>query len=172
MYHNVITYSDAENDEKDKAQQSNATTGIDMGPSLSFARKVWWDSLLCLYLSPAATRYQHLMPAQRDIASQRIISDLRFVFRESNYWFSFFHVPTFFGNFCDPVRRENMQPCLVLALLAMATFWQSSEIERGEPGRMRALRFRDEAQAALEASINSHWLDESVAQAAWVRRMH
>lgn len=168
-------YSDAGNDylvriddEKREIQQSNSTA-IDTGPSLSFARKVWWDSLLCLYLSPAAMRHQHLMPAQRDIASQRIISDLRFVFHESNAWFSFFHVPTFFGNFCDPVRRENMQPCLVLALLAMATFWQSSEIERGEPGRMRALRFRDEAQAALEASINSHWLDESVAQAAWVR---
>lgn len=104
------------------------------------------------------------------MASRSIMSDLRFVFRESNHWFSFFHFPTFFGNFCDPVRRENMQPCLVLALLAMSVFWQSSEVELGEQGRIHALRLRDEAQAALEASISSRWIDETVAQAAWVRR--
>lgn len=155
----------------DDEERSDATaTAIDIGPSLSFTRKVWWDSLLCLYLSPAATRHEHLTSTQRDIASRSVMSDLRFVFRESNYWFSFFHVPTFFGNFYDPVRRENMQPCLVLALLATSTFWQSSEVELGEQGRIRALRFRDEAQAALEASINSRWIDETVVQAAWVRR--
>ena len=175
LYHNVINYSNAGNyyllgvtDEKDKAQRSD-DTAIDVGPSISFTRKVWWDSLIYLYLPPSATRHGHLTPTQRDLASRSIMSDLKFVFRESNHWFSFFHVPTFFGNICDPVRRESMQPCLVLALLATAVFWQSSEVELGEQGRVRALRLRDEAQAALEASISSRWIDESVAQAAWVR---
>jgi hypothetical protein len=61
-----------------------------------------------------------------------------------------------------------MQPSLVLALLAIATFWQSSEIGNGSEGRERALRFRDEAQGALEASFNARWVDETLAQAAWV----
>lgn len=61
-----------------------------------------------------------------------------------------------------------MQPSLVLALLAMSIFWQSSEVGIGHTGRERALRFRDEAQSALEASVNAGWLDEALAQAAWV----
>ena len=177
LYHNAITYPNAGSyhlvgvaDETDKARRSDDTI-IEVGPSISFTRKVWWDSLLCLYLPPAATRHEHLTPNQRDMASRSIMSDLRFTFRESNYWFSFFHIPTFFGDICDPVRRENMQPCLVLALLATSVFWQSSEAELGEQGRMRALRLRDEAQAALEASISSRWIDETVVQAAWVRRI-
>ncbi|KAK2459632.1 hypothetical protein APHAL10511_008277 [Amanita phalloides] len=153
--------------DRDKLHETEAIV-IDSGPSLIFTRRVWWDSLLSLYASSTFIRHEHIKPAQRDIASWRIISDLRFGFRVSNDWHSFFHVPTFFANLCDPTRRESMQPCLVLALLAMATFWQSSEAELGEQGRMRALRFRDEAQAALEASISSRWIDETVVQAAWV----
>jgi len=61
-----------------------------------------------------------------------------------------------------------MQPSLILAMLSVATFWQSSEIGLGRQGRERALRFRDEAQAAMDASFNSGWIDETLAQAAWV----
>ncbi|PPQ66262.1 hypothetical protein CVT24_007280 [Panaeolus cyanescens] len=144
-------------------------TSFDIGgqPSLSFTRKIWWDSLLSLYLS--ATNLQPIVSSsQREIAAQNVISDLRFLFRSSNYWFSFFHLPTFFGNFYDPIRRENMQPSLVLALLAISTFWQSSEVGYGRRGRERALRLRDEAQAALDASFNAGWVDETLAQAAWL----
>ncbi|KAM6494149.1 hypothetical protein JOM56_010510 [Amanita muscaria] len=154
-------------DEQDETEPT-ITLSIDNEPSLRFARKIWWDSLLCLYLSPNSKRLQSLTSNQREIAARSITSDLRFVFRASNHWFSFMHIPTFFGEFYDPVRREGIQPCLVLSLLAMATFWKSSEVEMAKQGRERALRLRDEAQAALEASINSRWIDETVVQAAWV----
>lgn len=62
-----------------------------------------------------------------------------------------------------------MQPSLVLSALALSTFFQSSESDQGKFGRDRALRFRDEAQGALEASFNAGWVDETLAQAAWVR---
>ena len=137
-------------------------------PSLCFTRKVWWDSLLSLYISPSASRLQALTVGQRESAMQGIASDLRFLFKVSNFFLSFFHIPTFFGNFFDPSKRENMQPSLILAMLSMATFWQSSEIGLGRQGRERALRFRDEAQAAMDASFNSGWIDETLAQAAWV----
>ncbi|KNZ81288.1 Quinic acid utilization activator, partial [Termitomyces sp. J132] len=97
-----------------------------------------------------------------------ITSDIRFLFNTSNYWFSFFYLPTFNSNYFDPVRRERMQPSLILALLAMSTFWQSSEAGLGHLGRERALRFRDEAQSALDASFNAGWIDETLAQAAWL----
>lgn len=141
---------------------------ISSTPSLNFSRKIWWDSLLSLYISPTANRRQALTPSQRESAAQGITSDIRFLFRASNYWFSFFHIPSFFGSYFDPTKRERIQPSLILALLAMATFWQSSELGLGRHGRDRALRFRDEAQSALDASFNAGWIDETLAQAAWV----
>ena len=75
-------------------------------------------------------------------------------------------------NYFDPVQRERIQPSLVLALVAMSTFWQSSEMGLSRQGRDRALRFRDEAQSALDASFNAGWIDETLAQAAWVRRLY
>ena len=106
--------------------------------------------------------------SQRDATARDITSDLRFLFRTSDYWLSFIHVPSFFANFFDPSRRERIQPSLVLALLSLSTFWRSSEVGYGNRGRERALRFRDEAQAALDASFNAGWIDETLAQAAWV----
>ncbi|KAF9454801.1 hypothetical protein P691DRAFT_716672 [Macrolepiota fuliginosa MF-IS2] len=149
-------------------EQTDDHSGIASQPSLEFTRVVWWDSLLTFYMSSNDKRIRILSPSQRDSAAQNIASDLRFVFKASNYWFSFFHIPTFFSNFFDPTRRKEMQPSLVLALLAMSTFWQSSEIGSGSVGRERALRFRDEAQGALEASLSVGWLDETLAQAAWL----
>ncbi|KAF8967057.1 hypothetical protein BDZ97DRAFT_1804957 [Flammula alnicola] len=158
----------AEVDENGNEKRDPNKPDIGREPSLAFSRKIWWDSLLSLYLSPDSTRLQKLTVSQRESAAQSITSDLRLIFRASNYWFSFFHIPTFFSNFFDPVRRERIQPSLVLALLAMSTFWQSSEVGYGKAGRERALRFRDEAQAAMEASFNAGWVDETLAQAAWL----
>jgi hypothetical protein len=161
----------AELDEEGNEKESHLPQ-VDNAPSLSFTRKIWWDSLLSLYLSPSTDRLQNLTVTQRESASMSITSDLRFLFRASNYWFSFFHIPTFFGNFFDPGRRNRIQPSLVLAMLAMSTFWQSSEVGYGEAGRTRALRFRDEAQAAMDASFNAGWIDETLAQTAWVGITH
>ncbi|KAJ3566110.1 hypothetical protein NP233_g7198 [Leucocoprinus birnbaumii] len=161
--HGYITESDEDGNER-----VEGFTTMHSEPPMSFARDIWWESLLCLYASPDTTRLRSLSPGQRESAAQNIASDLRFVFKASNYWFSFFHIPTFFGNFFEPLRRKDMQPPLVLALLAISTFWQSSEVGIGRAGRERALRFRDEAQGALEASVNAGWLDETLAQAAWL----
>nr|BCA90180.1 hypothetical protein PC_1229 [Pleurotus citrinopileatus] len=137
-------------------------------PSILFSKKIWWDTLLSLYHTPEATHLPVLTNPQRDLVSDQITRDLRFLFRTSNYWFSFFHLPTFFAKFCNPDRRHQIQPSLVLALLSIGTFWQSSEVERGAAGRARALRLREEAQKAMDASLLSGWVDESLAQAAWL----
>jgi hypothetical protein len=138
-------------------------------PSMSFTRKTWWDSLLTMYAwtSPNATRA--LTNSEREQTSQQILSDIRSCFRASNCWFSFFHLPTFFSTYCDPIKRESMQPSLIFAILAHSTFWASSERGLGEAGRAKALRLRAQAQGHLEASLNVGWIDETLAQAAWVR---
>ncbi|EAU85892.2 hypothetical protein CC1G_02915 [Coprinopsis cinerea okayama7 len=150
------------------AHQQRQEIDIGSQPSLNFTRKVWWDSLLSLYASSNPFHLRAISASERETISHKIGADLRWIFRASNYWFSFFHLPTFFGNFYDPHKRERMQPSLVLALLAISTFFQSSEVGNGQGGRERALRFRDEAQGALEASFNSGWIDETLAQAAWL----
>ncbi|KAF8442969.1 hypothetical protein L210DRAFT_3534542 [Boletus edulis BED1] len=68
----------------------------------------------------------------------------------------------------DPDRRTRMQPSLLPAALAIATFFQSSEAGFGKQGRRKAMRLRDVAQGALEASLNARWIDEELAQAAWL----
>ncbi|KAJ7928051.1 hypothetical protein B0H13DRAFT_1969137 [Mycena leptocephala] len=158
-----ISDYDENNDQHRRKNKSTIMTIVGQ-PSLDFSRKIWWDSLLSLYLSPNSTRLESFSASQRNLATQHIAADLRFLFRASNYWFSFLHAPTFFNNFYDPSKRELIQPSLILATLALATFWQSSEIER-------ALKFRDEAQSAMEASLNVGWVDDTLAQAAWILAM-
>ncbi|KAF9241190.1 hypothetical protein BU15DRAFT_87399 [Melanogaster broomeanus] len=136
-------------------------------PSLDFARKTWWDSLLDVYTSsPVPT----LTLSQRKQSANQVTNDLRFLFRTSNYWLSFINVPHFLSRYFDPNKRDKMQPSFLPAALAIATFFQSSEAGFGHEGREKAFRLRDIAQGALEASLNARWIDEDLAQAAWVRR--
>jgi len=61
-----------------------------------------------------------------------------------------------------------MQPSLVLAGLALATLMKSSEMELGAAGRNRAIWLRDAAQASLESSWNTGWIDMTLAKAALI----
>lgn len=108
--------------------------------------------------------------SKRQQAANQITSDLRFLLRYSNYWFSFINVPRFLSIYFDPERRLRMQPSFLPAALAIATFFQSSEAGFSKEGRQKAMRLRDVAQGALEASLNARWIDEELAQAAWVSR--
>ncbi|CAE6451542.1 unnamed protein product [Rhizoctonia solani] len=125
-------------------------------PSVAFARKTWWDHLLETYA-----------PTKSEAALQ-ITSDLKYLFKSSNYWLSFLNISLFMTNYNHKERRENIQPALILAALAYSTFTQSSEIERGQAGRAKAMELRTQAQAALDASLNSRRLDPTLAQAAWL----
>ncbi|CAE6527496.1 unnamed protein product [Rhizoctonia solani] len=125
-------------------------------PSVAFARRTWWDHLLETYA-----------PTKSEAALQ-ITSDLKYLFKSSNYWLSFLNINLFMTNYNHKERRENIQPALILAALAYSTFTQSSEIERGHSGRAKAMELRTQAQAALDASLNSQRLDPTLAQAAWL----
>lgn len=140
-------------------------------PSHQFTRQVWWDSLLSLYHDPFSNHLVPISAGRRNEVASEIVNDLKFIFRASNYWFSFFHVPRFFATYHNAQTRSEIQPALILILITMSIFFRSSEREGGAAGRERALRFRDHAQAALEASFNSGWIDETLAQAAFLLAM-
>ncbi|KAI0720844.1 hypothetical protein C8T65DRAFT_692713 [Cerioporus squamosus] len=144
-------------------------------PSVQFTRETWWDALLYFYAPPPSGTTSSLpsygaplTPAVREAAAAHIAADLRFAFYASLHWFAFIHVPRFFGSLFDPYRRQSLQPCLVLALLALGTFFQSSELELGAKGRERALHLLDQAHATFQASLNSGRIDLGLVQTAWL----
>ena len=150
-------------------------------PGLQFARETWWDALLVLYTDEGGGGgsvgqgdpfdVTFALPASvRESATQSITADLRAIFRASPHWLNFINLPRFFGALLDPRARHGVQPALILGALALATFFKSHERELGARGRERSLRLREQAQSALEASLNSRWVDHSLVQAAWVRR--
>jgi hypothetical protein len=136
-----------------------------------FIRETWWDNLLGLYCAPGGAAHGAATPgavATRDVAANAITADLRFLFRHSNHWLAFFHVRSFLDTLFTPARRARMQPALVLAALALSSLLQSSELERAAPGRDAAFRIRDAAQGALDASVAARWVDDQLAQAAFL----
>ena len=137
-------------------------------PSLNYTRKTWWESALSLYTAPFSHSPVPLNADQRNAAIQGIASDLQFIFSASNHWFAFLHVPSVLETYKDPAKRERMQGSLLLSLLAVSTFWQSSESGKGREGRERSMQFCQAARCALEASFNANAIEETLAQAAWV----
>ena len=170
--HNVFSaaYYGVSNSSTSMQEYHWAASGsqIPTQPSLNYTRKTWWESALSLYIAPFSHSPVPLNADQRRAAIQGIASDLQFIFSASNYWFAFLHVPSVLDTYKDPAKRERMQPSLLLALLAVSTFWQSSEFGKGREGRERSMQFCQAARCALEASLNSNAIDETLAQAAWV----
>ena len=138
-------------------------------PSLQFTRETWFDHVRDLYaVSKPVSGDSSLGLIQYDCGFSMIVDDIRFIFKFSPYWFSFFNVTRFYNNFLDPYRRSCMQPSLLLALLAVSRFLQSGEEESPAEARRLAMLLRDEAQGYLEASLHARAIDIELAEAAWV----
>lgn len=140
-------------------------------PSVQYSRKMWWDHLCNLYAVSMRGSYHSSSQglAYRDGSISQIVEDVRFMFGSAPNWFSFLNLPRFHNTFLDPVRRSRMQPSLLLSLLAVSTFFQSSERANPEESRRMAMVLRDEAQGYLEASLHARAINDELAQAAWVR---
>ncbi|KZP29121.1 hypothetical protein FIBSPDRAFT_816488 [Athelia psychrophila] len=141
-------------------------------PSLDLYRKTWWDCLLATYATSfSCADPMSLSATDREQAATLITADLRFLFRTTISWMSFIHVPRFFSTFFNPITRANSQPSLIIMACALSIFLQSSELGRGKAGRELALQLRDQAEGALQASLNAGWIDENLAIAAWMLAM-
>jgi hypothetical protein len=80
----------------------------------------------------------------------------------------FINPDLFLRSLASPESRQNVQPALIYAGLALATLIKSSELELGLAGVNRALWLRDVAQVELESSWSARWIDLGLAQAAMV----
>ncbi|EJF65111.1 hypothetical protein DICSQDRAFT_132648 [Dichomitus squalens LYAD-421 SS1] len=160
----VVTPPEDGNEEKDNES-------IPPRPGSRFARETWWDALLSLYAADdgfgdSDMRLTSISQAQRTASMKAIVSDLRALLQASPCWISYLHLPRFFDKLFSPVRRNSLQPSLMLAALALGTFAQSSEAEYGAKGRAKSLKLLDMANGALEASLSTGWVDIGLAQAA------
>ncbi|THG92671.1 hypothetical protein EW145_g8630, partial [Phellinidium pouzarii] len=135
------------------AQNTNTAVTVDFSTNPD---KLWWDTILNQYSTSP------------EDAETEIIRDLTFLFHSSIHWLSFLNENHFFRRLLDRSEREYLQPSLVLSALALATLLQSSERGLGQRGRVRALMWRDAAQAYLESAWNASAVDPSLAQAAMV----
>ncbi|KAG5637497.1 hypothetical protein H0H81_004370 [Sphagnurus paluster] len=113
-------------------------------------QKLWWSTFLTTY-------------PLRDIER-----DLTYLFTDTGYWLCFINLEYFIKILLDEELRLSIQPAFIYAGLAMATLMKSSEVEFKAPGRERALWLRSTAQTYLDNSINSQWVDASLAEAALI----
>jgi hypothetical protein len=74
-------------------------------------------------------------------SAKQIPAELHFVFATTSPWLSFLDLPLFFATLRDPAKRDDLQPALVLALLAFGVLQKSNETESGQAGRTRARAF-------------------------------
>ncbi|KAH9846413.1 hypothetical protein C2E23DRAFT_744131 [Lenzites betulinus] len=159
------TLGENENEE----QEEETAETLSSEPSMQFTRDTWWDSLLMHYAMDTGQGDAPAFTAdRRGAATRRVFKDIRSLFRTSIYWGSFVHLPRFFEALLDPARRSSIQPGLILSMLAVGTFVQSSNLRLGSLGRTRALKLVDQAHAAIQASLSAQWVDLGLVQAAWV----
>ncbi|KAH9848331.1 hypothetical protein C2E23DRAFT_739783 [Lenzites betulinus] len=160
----------AEVDDGHEQDANGSASTISTEPSVAFTRETWWDALLAVYATPLDRPdfVPRLTLDLRNATTEAIATDLRFLFHTSIHWFSFIHIPRFFASLFNPAARRAIQPSLILAALALATFSRSSELELGAQGRAKAMRLIDQAHATFNASVNSGWIDVGLVQAAWM----
>ncbi|KAG5351414.1 hypothetical protein C0989_006524 [Termitomyces sp. Mn162] len=89
-------------------------------------------------------------------------------FTDTGHWLFFLNLEHFTKTLMDSEARLSIQPALIYAGLAMATLMKSSEAEFKAPGRERALWLRDNAAKLIQNSIESEWIDASLAEAALI----
>jgi hypothetical protein len=137
-------------------------------PSVELTRQMWWGSLTMYYGGPRTLATRRIM---EDLSHLLVRVALLFFYLAEIFSAKFpnlqflycrvpcllhsiledvpltlvfpprINVPLFFSTFHHPSQWEHVQPSLVLAMLALSTLFQSSEIGFGQEGRLKACEF-------------------------------
>jgi hypothetical protein len=97
-----------------------------------------------------------------------INQEIRDFFALNFSWFSFFNKSLFFSRLHHPQERLRIQPCLMLAMLAVVSLAKTSGGDPHGAGRKRSIMLADSARSMLHHSIATQSMDPSMAQAAMV----
>ena len=69
-------------------------------------------------------------------------------------------------------ERRHIQPAFVYAVLGLAKLLRSNKLENGSAGLSQSLEFVRQAHVAYKDSVDLHWLDITLVEAAFVRTFH
>ncbi|KAJ9113868.1 hypothetical protein QFC19_000061 [Naganishia cerealis] len=95
-------------------------------------------------------------------------TELRFFFDMNMQWFQFFNRSLFFTTLYHDVDRYEIQPALILSMLAITTLVKSAHQGPNAVGKQNAVTFADAARAMIQQSIVANKVDPTLAQAALV----
>ncbi|KAG8856437.1 hypothetical protein FRB96_006403 [Tulasnella sp. 330] len=161
-------------------------------PSLYFSFETWWDNVLFIYgtdptsISLPTYSLQSISPhGSRHDAVTAVSRDVYGFFKIAANWLSFINVPMFFSFFHHTEYRAQMQPALILSILAYFTFLQTSGeaivtgegtsavmLDETEQMWKKSVMLRELAQSAFDASYNAGRIDTPLAQAAWILTLY
>jgi hypothetical protein len=83
-------------------------------------------------------------------------------------WFQFFNRSLFFTTLYHDVDRYEIQPALILSMLAITTLVKSAHQGPHAVGKQNAVTFADAARSMIQQSIVANKVDPTLAQAALV----
>jgi hypothetical protein len=83
-------------------------------------------------------------------------------------WFQYFNRSLFFATLYHEVDRYEIQPALILSMLAITTLVKSAHQGPNAVGKQNAVTFADAARAMIQQSIVANKVDPTLAQAALV----
>ncbi|KAJ9101792.1 hypothetical protein QFC21_003131 [Naganishia friedmannii] len=95
-------------------------------------------------------------------------TELRFFFDMNMQWFQYFNRSLFFATLYHEVDRYEIQPALILSMLAITTLVKSAHQGPSAVGKQNAVTFADAARAMIQQSIVANKVDPTLAQAALV----
>ncbi|KAJ9122817.1 hypothetical protein QFC24_004248 [Naganishia onofrii] len=95
-------------------------------------------------------------------------TELRFFFDMNMQWFQYFNRSLFFATLYHEVDRYEIQPALILSMLAITTLVKSAHQGPNAVGKQNAVTFADAARAMIQQSIVANKVDPTLAQAALV----
>ena len=83
-------------------------------------------------------------------------------------WFQFLNRSLFFTTLYHEIDRYEIQPALILAMLAVTTLVKSANQGPHAVGKQNAITFADAARSMIQQSIVANKVDPTLAQAALV----
>lgn len=143
-----------------RPDSSEKSPNITSEPPLDFARQTWWDSLLTMHSS---------FPSLSIPMSERHKRQTRLpVFSSALPIFGFpSSTSLVFYLFISTQKGGLVQPSLLPPIATFFSVFRGRLWQRRSPESDVSPR---RTQGALEASLNARWIDEELAQAAWVSR--
>lgn len=98
----------------------------------------------------------------------RLVIDLSLRRQNTTHHLSFVNIDFLAASLCNDVERVKIQPAFILAALALAQLFRSSNADQGTLGMTEAVKLRIQAQGAFDEARQTGVLNADLAKAQFV----